>query len=46
MKNKTKNILCDIFFIIVVIMMIYLFVEFSFQYVFEISFGEYLNGLK
>lgn len=46
MKNKTKDILWDIFFIIVVIMMIYLFMDFSFQYVFEMTFIEYLNGLK
>lgn len=46
MKNKTKDILWDIFFIIVIITMIYLFMDFSCQYIFEMTFIEYINGLK
>lgn len=45
MKEKTRDVLWDILFMIEVIMMIYLFLDFSCQYIFEITFVEYVKGL-
>lgn len=45
MSNKIKNILSDIYIAIVVIAMILIFLELATQYIFEMSFYDYVGGL-